>query len=355
MEARPSEWVGDEHIADVQPHSQEYCAISSLLSRGLPNLRINRIERVQKPEQWEKYIDRVKVMNKYHDGANETLLLHGTGEHPPHDVLKHGDGLDPRFSTGKGFYGRGTYLAESPAYPIAGRYVHHTKGKLQLVVVRAALGVSQNLGFRVDDDTREMTMPGQQPNNRDRHYDSVRAGPHRPYLSGPGSGSIGGDDPDSSIIHVVYQNNQMYPAYIVTFDMGGGDLGDGRSHKLGERVTYLNAEKQPVRQAIVTHADVSAGCYTIEYEKNTTAARLHYPPDDDDDRGVVGRGGVVPRLGRALRKGDDVFYEESKSGARLPAVIIMVESPTTNDEGGRPAYVVAVRQTTGAIRLLGTS
>ena len=111
----------------------------------------------------------------------------------------------------------------------------------------------------------------------------------------------------------------------------------------------------PVKFEHCTHADVSAGCYTIEYEKNTTAARLHYPPDDDDDRGVVGRGGVVPRLGRALRKGDDVFYEESKSGARLPAVIIMVESPTTNDEGGRPAYVVAVRQTTGAIRLLGTS
>ena len=317
-------------------------------------------------------------------------------------------GMDPRFSTGKGFYGRGTYLAESPAYPIAGRYVHHTKGKLQLVVVRAALGVSQNLGFRVDDDTREMTMPGQQPNNRDRHYDSVRAGPHRPYLSGPGSGSIGGDDPDSSIIHVVYQNNQMYPAYIVTFDMGGGDLGDGRSHKrakitsgggvgggtgrrgggggsgggmssataagpavanssasssscsgsgprafaVGERVTYLNAEKQPVRQAIVTHADVSAGCYTIEYEKNTTANRLHYLPDDADDRGVVGRGGVVPSLGRALRKGDDVYYEESSSVARFRAVIITVVSPTTNDERGRPDYVVAVRKKTDVSRLL---
>ena len=57
--------------------------------------------------------------------------------------------LDPRFSNG-GFYGRGIYLAANPSYPIGGRYGHRLPGfggrRIQLLVVRAALGTVQDLG-----------------------------------------------------------------------------------------------------------------------------------------------------------------------------------------------------------------
>ena len=42
-------------------------------------------------------------------------------------------------------------------------------------------------------------------------YDSVHAGPHRPYRSGPGI--------NDSCIYVVYKNDQVYPEFVVTYDV----------------------------------------------------------------------------------------------------------------------------------------
>ena len=45
---------------------------------------------------------------------------------------------------------------------------------------------ASSFGGRVDAETRKMKMPGCRVDGR--RYDSVRAGPHRPFLSGPGDG-----------------------------------------------------------------------------------------------------------------------------------------------------------------------
>ena len=124
------------------------------------------------------------------------------------DVLSHAKGLDPRFCDGGGFCGAGIYLAESPAYPIGGRYAHRVAGfgggRVQLLLMRAACGTPQELGTRVDAETRAMRMPGQRPDGQ--AYDSVRAGPHRPFRAGTSSD----DDGDAtSIVHVLFESQQM--------------------------------------------------------------------------------------------------------------------------------------------------
>ena len=60
-----------------------------------------------------------------------------------------------------------------------------------------------------------MTMPDVRSDGPPRVlYDSVRAGPHRPFLSGTGESGL-----NASIIHVVYDRLQLYPQYVIEFDL----------------------------------------------------------------------------------------------------------------------------------------
>ena len=75
-----------------------------------------------------------------------------------------------------------------------------TRPKKAHTIVQAAAGAAQECGSRVDAATKKMKMPDQREDGR--RYDSVRAGPHRPAMSGPGDG---GDGDDASIIWVLYK------------------------------------------------------------------------------------------------------------------------------------------------------
>ncbi|EOD07374.1 hypothetical protein EMIHUDRAFT_249582 [Emiliania huxleyi CCMP1516] len=149
------------------------------------------------------------------------LLFHGTAERAVEDVLAHQNGLDPRFSNG-GFYGSGIYLAEDPSYPIGGRYAHRISGsggrRVQLLIVKAALGTQEEMGQRISAETRAMRMPGVRVEGPPRLlYNSVRGGPHRPFLSGGGESGC-----DASIVHVAYESRQMYPAYVIEVEIEMG-------------------------------------------------------------------------------------------------------------------------------------
>ena len=52
-------------------------------------------------------------------------------------------------------------------------------------------------------------------------YTSVRAGPHRPNLSGPGESGL-----DASVFHVVYEKELMYPAYVIEVELHADDAED---------------------------------------------------------------------------------------------------------------------------------
>ena len=76
---------------------------------------------------------------------------------------------------------------------------------MQLLLVRAALGTAQEMGTQVNESTKQMKMPNARVQHPHRLlYNSVRAGPHRPFVSGSGQSGL-----DASIIHVLYEARQM--------------------------------------------------------------------------------------------------------------------------------------------------
>ena len=208
---RDGAWLAAYATPEVKADSAEHGLLSSMLRKGVPHARVVTVQRVQHRALWGRFAHfRDQELKPFNGGdANEAYLWHGTGATPPSGVLAHG--LDPRLGSGGGFYGQGTYLAERAAYPIGGRYAHRVHGfggaRMSLLLVRVACGAPQDLGARVDAATKAMRMPDARPEGG-RRYDCVRAGPHRPFVSGAGGGG-GGDGDDASVIHVLYESRQM--------------------------------------------------------------------------------------------------------------------------------------------------
>jgi len=228
----PEEWGAgggdggptESKLVPLSMQSNEALLIKTLLARSCPSARLSRVQRVQNKKLWCEYAhyrDESLVHTCAGGDVNEMLLFHGTAERAAEDVLAHQNGLDPRFSNG-GFYGQGIYLAEDPSYPIGGRYAHRISGsggsRVQLLIVKAALGSQQEMGQRISAETRAMRMPDVRVEGPPRLlYDSVRGGPHRPFVSGGGENGC-----DASIVHVVYESRQMYPAYVIEVEMEMG-------------------------------------------------------------------------------------------------------------------------------------
>ena len=199
--------MAETTLEPVSPSSSDYLFIKALVGRCCPTAKVAAVRRntsIQQRKDFERFRD-----ERIAGDPNETLLFHGTANKAAVEVLAHPDGLDPRFSNG-GFYGHGIYLAEDPAYPIGGRYVHRLDPhgrRMELLVVRAALGCQQEMGGsnRISQATRQMRMPDLRPDGPHpaARYDSVRGGPHRPYVSGTGDSGL-----DASIVHVVYDSRQ---------------------------------------------------------------------------------------------------------------------------------------------------
>jgi hypothetical protein len=72
--------------------------------------------------------------------------------------------------------------------------------------------LGQELGATINAQTMKMKMPDKRVQApMPVRYNSVRAGPHRPFCGGEGT--------DQSIIHAVYNAPQMYPTYIVELEL----------------------------------------------------------------------------------------------------------------------------------------
>jgi len=255
-EKRDWKWLTSFDTPLVPEGTIEHSFVASTIRRCMPHARAIRVERVQHRGLWRRYMryrdEELRVLN---DGdANEHHLFHGTGAQPPLEVLGHQDGLDPKLSGG-GFYGSRVYLAESPAYPVGGRYAHRVHGsgggRMQLLMVRAAVGMPQELGTQVDKETRAMKLPGKRPDGR--LFDCVRVGPHRPFVSGPGVVGKGGSD--ASIIYVVYRPEQMYPEYVITMDVPMPAV-DGGAHAVIS-LSEVEANTPPSKRARCSTARVA--------------------------------------------------------------------------------------------------
>ena len=227
--ARDPAWLSRHALVAVPLESDLAVSLRQKLRESLPHARLVSLERIQHRGLWRAYARRRDDVAFYNENdADEILLWHGTGARAPSAVLAHQEGLDPRFSSG-GFYGQGIYLAERAAYPVGGRYAHRVAGhggtRFQLLLVRVAAGAVQDFGAEVTAATKKMRFPGRATaGGREREggrlYDCVQAGPHRPHISGAG----GPGDTDASRICVVYQADQMYPAFVCTFDLSFASL-----------------------------------------------------------------------------------------------------------------------------------
>ncbi len=221
--ARDPAWLSRHALVAVPLDSDLGLSLQHRLCESLPHARMVSLERIQHRGLWRSYARRRDDVVFYNDNdAGEILMWHGTGARAPSAVLAHQEGLDPRFSDG-GFYGKGIYLAGRAAYPVGGRYAHRVAGhggtRFQLLLVRVAAGAVQDFGAEVTAATRAMRFPGSRAAGG-RLYDCVVAGPHRPHISGAG----GPGDTDASRICVVYQADQMYPAFVCTFDLSFASL-----------------------------------------------------------------------------------------------------------------------------------
>jgi len=222
----PNDWDGSKHAdlddgtAVLVPLNRDeisWLHVESQVRQTCPGAKLVGLQRVQWPKLWGE-IERFRE-GYLSEKANERLLFHGMGTHDVADLFTHSIGLDPRFSKG-GFYGHGVYLAEDASYVIGGRYAHRMAGsggtRMQLLLVHANLGM-QELGQPVDRTTKAMRMPDVRSDGPPgARFESVRAGPHRPFQSGTAESSI-----DASMIHVVYESRQLYPQYVleIEFDL----------------------------------------------------------------------------------------------------------------------------------------
>ena len=107
-----------------------------------------------------------------------------------------------------GYYGRGAYFAENAAY-VNGTYAYKVpsdgSGRTrQMLLVHVLCGTTHDCGQVVNQATRALTKPPP-------GCHSVSGGPH-----------VAGNSPAETKIWIVYDRAQVYPAYLVTYCVGGG-------------------------------------------------------------------------------------------------------------------------------------
>ena len=341
----PEEWGAgggdggptESKLVPLSMQSNEALLIKTLLARSCPSARLSRVQRVQNKMLWRAYAnyrDDQLVHTCAGGDVNEMLLFHGTAERAAEDVLAHQNGLDPRFSNG-GFYGQGIYLAEDPSYPIGGRYAHRISGsggsRVQLLIVKAALGSQQEMGQRISAETRAMRMPDVRVEGPPRLlYDSVRGGPHRPFVSGGGENGC-----DASIVHVVYESRQMYPAYVIEVEMEMGAEVMAAVRKNSAEGS-ASAGPAPKRQR---HAAPSGGGGGGGSSHSATHVPASAPPSDAEVRAMG-----VAAVAAALRAHGSVSRVALAACERLVNLCGEVQNrQAAVDAGGIEAIVAALQ------------
>lgn len=204
-------WWNTTHFIELHPGPPEYKEVIALFKNGLPAAQVSRIERIQHRLLYSHYSRRFNVLGIKHGGeAQERFLFHGTNSLSPKNLLLNSEtGLDLRFANSNGFYGSGVYFAENSRYSHHYAYRNSTKREHQMLVCKVALGSSFDYKLNID---RQLRLPPHMAgSSQSIRHDSVQGGPHQPSQAGPGK--------DDSVMHIVYNNEQVYPNYIITYTL----------------------------------------------------------------------------------------------------------------------------------------
>jgi hypothetical protein len=206
-------WLAGRCEVAVVKGSHEWIEIEKRFKSTLPNDNLFGIKRVENRMLWNRYwtrrqeisliagdrpersASRETVFFTLDWASNEAHMWHGTNSTDPQLILQHDTGLDYRFSA-KGFYGHGLYVAEKSEYSDQYSFKNTDGAKRSIFLVRVALGE-----FRVYGSAQDNSLTKPPKNARTgRMYDSVQGGPH-----------------SGSMMYVVYDLQQVYPEYIVTY------------------------------------------------------------------------------------------------------------------------------------------
>ena len=200
--AAASDPHGLQLLRFVPPRTNEFAAVITCLNAGCGSEpftnthRVICVQRVQNPELWEKYSQRVKAVAKENGGdANEVAWMkHGTRTTPPLTICT--TGFDHRYCEA-GMYGRATYFAYSSHYSNLFRHDVEPGRSGQLILARVARG---RVHARSKQDT-SLRHPG-------RGFHTVE-------------GPVSGTGAQRAVM--TYELHQAYPAYVVTYHVPEAD------------------------------------------------------------------------------------------------------------------------------------
>ncbi|XP_066175786.1 protein mono-ADP-ribosyltransferase PARP12-like [Sylvia atricapilla] len=173
--------------------SQEYRKIKSLFEKTMKNYCINQLQRIQNPTLWDIFQWQKEKMKKLHQskGVNERLLFHGTS--PSHVSAICEQNFDWRLCGTHGtLYGKGSYFARDASY--SHEFCSSRSGRYSMFVAQVLVGdfVQGN---------PEYCRPPPRAKNSNRLYDSCV------------------DDPTDPSIFVIFEKQQVYPAYILEYSV----------------------------------------------------------------------------------------------------------------------------------------
>ena len=200
----PNEW-GDQtenlKIIEIPRNNPSFTRIENRMKETLPNVKIEKIERIQNLRLWSHYANRRREMkNDLSDTPNlqiEKELFHGTRTALPTEVYDGDCGFDMRFST-SGMWGIGSYFAQNASYSCSG-YAHTLpNGKRQVFLAQILTGDVHNCP---SNSNLRMPPKKNKSSGSSLRYNSV-------------SGVTGG-----SQVYIVYENRVAYPTYLITFTL----------------------------------------------------------------------------------------------------------------------------------------
>ncbi|NXO66680.1 PAR12 polymerase, partial [Phainopepla nitens] len=173
--------------------SQEYREIKKLFEMTMKDYCINQLQRIQNPTLWDIFQWQREKMKKLQQlkGVNERLLFHGTS--PSHVSAICEQNFDWRLCGTNGtLFGKGSYFARDASY--SHEYCSSRRGRYSMFVAQVLVG----------DFVRgcpEYCRPPPRNKNSNRLYDSCV------------------DDPTDPSIFVIFEKQQIYPAYILEYSI----------------------------------------------------------------------------------------------------------------------------------------
>ena len=229
---KPSYWdltKADFALIPVVLHSEEGLKV---LQRFYENdqksrqvFEIKSVVRVQNAKLFDHYYISQATLTKRNGKANERSLFHGCSAGVVQSIVS--TGFDIRLSSFKGSAGAGIYFAQFPRTSLS--YIRDCPPtEMKVLLCRVELGLATTI------PELHKAFPFASPGNPIRR-------PHARSLADPTPfDSVHGNmrDDVNHPIHVVYDNYQVYPEYIITFSINENRIVRGKAPSQASAITF---------------------------------------------------------------------------------------------------------------------